>query len=53
MINCTLIFKKCLSMLKSYVTINHCVKLLLKDETNHENMVQSLRKRFHNTRVFY
>ncbi len=45
MVNCTLILKKCLSMIKSYVTINRCVKLLLNNETNHENMLQSHCKR--------
>jgi hypothetical protein len=29
-------------MQKSYGTINHCVKLLLNDEKNSENMLQSL-----------
>lgn len=34
-------------MIKSYVTIKHCVKLLLNDETNYENMLQSHCKRSH------
>ncbi len=32
-------------MIKSYVTINRCVKFLLNNETNHENMLQSHCKR--------